>query len=189
MVRERSGGSAPPSVDVVVVTYRSEATITACLASVMGSAPASVVVVENASGDEAANLAEAAGATVVRNDDNVGFARAANQGARRGRSEFVLFLNPDAVLTDGAWDAMLAAAVDESVAVVGADLVHPDGTAQRSRWPFPSPGGMWIEALGFDRLRSLDPRESFVVGACFLVRRRCFEALGGFDEAYWLYGE
>lgn len=172
-------------LDVVVVTYRSADAIETCLRSIPPGHR--VIVVENASGDDTPRLAAQLGAEVVQNADNAGFGAAANQGASLGESEAVLFLNPDAQLGPDALDAMAQELTDPTVAVVGVQLVHPDGRPQKSLWPYPSAGGLWAEAAGLHRIRPQQGR--FVVGACFLVRRSAFEALGGFDERYWLYGE
>lgn len=172
-------------VDVVIVTYRSERDLERCLHSVPPGH--SVFVVENASGDGSPAIAERCGARVIRNETNRGFAAAANQGASLGTGDLILFLNPDAVLSRETIDVMAGCFDRSDVCVVGANLVGPDGTPQRSWWPFPSPRQMWLEALGLGRLVS--DQDGFVVGACFMVRRKMFDALGGFDQRYWLYGE
>ncbi|MGZ4335216.1 MAG: glycosyltransferase family 2 protein [Gaiellaceae bacterium] len=179
------------SPDAVVVTFESAEGLASCLDSVRGHTQ--VFVVDNASADRSAEIAEAAGAHVVRNADNRGFAAAANQGAALGRADLILFLNPDATLASGDL-ALLAGALDDpSVGAAGPRLVHPDGSEQRAWWPFPSPALTWREALGLERLRARRPAADgsvdFVVGACLLVRRDAFERLGGFDERFWLYGE
>ncbi|HEY0398144.1 MAG TPA: glycosyltransferase family 2 protein, partial [Acidimicrobiia bacterium] len=182
-------------LDIVIVTYRSSAHLAACLAPL--PADASVVVVENASGDDAPELAEAAGARVIRNDVNVGFGAAANQGAAAGSADLILFLNPDAVVTEADLELLVKALdADPRLAAVGPRLVHPDGTEQQPWWPFPSPGGTWAEAVGLHRRRRARPggqpqgeERGFVVGACLLVRRSAFTRLGGFDPRFWLYGE
>jgi GT2 family glycosyltransferase len=145
---------------------------------------AQLYVVDNASTDASADIAEAAGARVVRNAENRGFAAAANQGAALGTGELILFLNPDATLAPDDLALLVRAFDDPSVGAAGPRLVHPDGAEQRSCWPFPSPVRTWREAFGFASASA-----DFVVGACLLVRRDAFERLGGFDERFWLYGE
>ncbi len=176
------------NVDVVVVTHRSAETIAACLASLPRHATRPIVI-DNDSHDDGPQIARRLGATVVENTVNIGFGAAANQGAALGAAPAVLFLNPDAQLTRGALESMLRRFADPRVGIVGGSLRNIDGGRQRTLWPYPSAGGQWREALGLDRLRWWQPQGGFVVGACFLVRRAVLDELGGFDRAYWLYGE
>lgn len=179
------------SPDAVVVTFESADRLESCLDSVRGHTQ--VFVVDNASADRSAEIAEAAGARVARNVDNRGFAAAANQGAALGRADLILFLNPDATLASRDLALLIGALDDPSVGAAGPRLVRSDGSEQRAWWPFPSPALAWREALGLERLRTRRPAADgsvdFVVGACLLVRRDAFERLGGFDERFWLYGE
>jgi GT2 family glycosyltransferase len=170
------------SPDAVVVAFESADGLPSCLDSVRGHTQ--LFVVDNASQDGGADLAEAAGARVVRNAENRGFAAAANQGAALGSAELILFLNPDATLARAELAKLVRAFDDPSVGAAGPRLVHPDGTEQRAGWPFPSPARTWREAFGLASA-SVD----FVVGACLVVRRDAFGRLGGFDERFWLYGE
>lgn len=180
------------SADAVVVTYESSRHLGACLAALPPETR--VVVVDNASTDGSAKVAEELGASVVRNVSNRGFAAAANQGARLCRRDLVLFLNPDAVIARADLQVLIDAMErDPRLFAVGPRLRHPDGTSQQAWWPFPSPARTWLEAFGLHRLHGSHPPADgivpFVVGACLLVRRTRFEALGGFDERFWLYGE
>jgi N-acetylglucosaminyl-diphospho-decaprenol L-rhamnosyltransferase len=180
------------TVDVVVVSYESARHLPGCLAAL--PPPAEIVVVDNASTDGSARVAAERGVLVVRNHRNRGFAAAANQGASLGRGDLILFLNPDAVLHAPDLQRLVEVLEgDASLFAVGPRLRRPDGSEQRAWWPFPSPTGTWAEALGLHRLRrpraGADGAVPFLVGACLLVRRRSFEALGGFDERFWLYGE
>jgi glycosyltransferase involved in cell wall biosynthesis/GT2 family glycosyltransferase len=177
-------------LDVVVVTYESAGHLRACLGCLPGEAR--TVVVDNCSSDASAAIAEEEGAVVVRNAANTGFAAAANQGAALGDADLILFLNPDAAIPVADLERLVdALRADPTAAVAGPRLVHPDGTDQRPWWPFPSASRSWLEATGLLRLVPERRRRHvpFVVGACLLVRRGAFEAMGGFDETFWLYGE
>ena len=177
---------SPDELDVVVVSYESAPHLGACLRALPSAAR--LVVVDNASRDGSADLAAGLGAEVVRNEENHGYTAAANAGARRGDREYLLFLSPDATVDERSLAALgRVLGADDRLAAVAPRLVYEDGSEQRVAWPFPSPLGTWLEALGLHRVH--EPRAGFVVGTCLLVRRRMFEALGGFDERFWLYGE
>ena len=63
--------------------------------------------------------------------------------------------------------------------------MNPDGSAQRSRWPWPSPTGAWLEAVGLADRRS----DAWLVGAVLLLNQRAVQEVGGFDERFFLYAE
>ena len=179
-------------LDVVVVAYESAGTLTACLSGLPEAAR--VTVIDNASRDGSAAAADGLGDRVVRNFENRGFAAAANQGAALGHAEFLLFLNPDAVIAESDLEQLVDDLVAHpSTAAVSPRLLLANGREQCAWWPFPSPSETWREALGVHKLRPARPGADgavpFVAGTCLLVRRRAFEAVGGFDERFWLYGE
>jgi GT2 family glycosyltransferase/glycosyltransferase involved in cell wall biosynthesis len=174
-------------LDVVIVTHGSAAHLPRALAGLPPDAR--VIVVDNASTDGSVRIAVEAGAEVVRGAVNAGFAAGANRGARLGGAPAILFLNPDASIAPADLERLLAVLEREpDTAIVAPRIRLPDGREQRSRWPIPTPGHAWREALG---LASWGGHRSgtFVIGACLLVRRAAFEALHGFDERFWLYGE
>jgi glycosyltransferase involved in cell wall biosynthesis/GT2 family glycosyltransferase len=187
------------SVDVVIVTHNSAAHVGRALGALAD--PAAAVVVDNASRDQSIAVAAAHRATVIANPVNAGFAAAANLGASSGSGPYLLFLNPDASVEPGDL-ARLASALDTdpTLAVVSPRLVGPP-VDQRAWWPLPLASRAWREALLPSVLSDSGRRQAstrgarlpgsagFVVGACFLVRREAFEAVGGFDARFWLYGE
>ncbi len=147
-----------------------------------------MIVVDNASNDESASVADRFGATVVRNTTNRGFAVAANQGVALGDGELVLLLNPDAVVDEANLTLLVEALKEDGVGIAGPRLIMPDGSEQRPFWPFPSPRRQWRTALA-PGPRSRRDGPGFVVGACLLTTRSLWDKLGGLDESFWLYGE
>lgn len=174
-------------IDVVVVTYNSAKNLAAALQPLPSSA--NVIVIDNDSSDDSAAIARSLGAEVTVNGANLGFGRAATQGARQGSARDILFLNPDASIDPDTLTLLVhRLELDPALAVISPQMVKPDGSLQRTWWPFPSAPRAWGEALRINRWNNKFT-QGFVIGACFLIRRSTFESLGGFDERFWLYGE
>jgi GT2 family glycosyltransferase len=143
---------------------------------------------------------------MARNHENKGFAYAGNQGAKLGAAEYLLFLNPDIKLfPDSLTNALvfLEKAQNRQVGILSIQLVDYNGVVQRNVARFPTPKSLFDQMLGLDRLwphrfpshfmTDWDHRESRevgqVTGAFYLVRRKVFEELRGFDERFFMYFE
>ncbi len=185
---------------IVVVTWQNAADVPALLASLAPAraAGAELVVVDNASSDATVALVRrhASDAIVIANAENRGFAAGANQGAGASTRAFVLFLNPDAIVEPETLPRALAYLAGEaSVAVVGCRTVNADGSPQPTVDRFHSVRWLVAEALAGERgpVRGMVPAASglvdWVYGSFLLVRRTALAAVGGFDEAYEMYGE
>ena len=200
-------------IHVVIVNWNSGAQLRECLASFAAAANdditlARIAVIDNASEDGSADGLEPASVplTVVRNSENRGFAAACNQGAIGSDAEYLLFLNPDTRLMPGSLEMparYLQSAEHASVGIIGIRLVDANGHVARNTTRSPSAWSMIGNSLGLDRLvpsvfpplfltewahdetRVVDQ----VMGAFFFVRRSLFEALGGFDERFFVYYE
>ena len=199
---------APPRVTAVIVSHNTRDDLRRCLRSLQAHAglPCEVVVVDNASADGSADMvgAEFPETRLFRNRENVGFSRANNQGLSAAAAAYVLILNSDAELTSGALPA-LAALLDARprVGAVGPRTLNPDGTLQVSFGPALTPLAEWRTrrlvrgvkrrdpaALAEAEVRAAVEREpDWVSGSCLLARKDALAAVGGFDEAFFLYEE
>jgi N-acetylglucosaminyl-diphospho-decaprenol L-rhamnosyltransferase len=131
---------------------------------------------------------------------NLGFGRAANRGvaATSGYEPYVLLLNPDTEVDPKAIGEMVAILNENlSVGVVGPQVINPDGTRYPSARSFPN----LIDAAGHAFIGLITPNNpwsrrylnpgkiDWVSGTAMLLRRTAFDAVGGFDEDYFMYVE
>jgi N-acetylglucosaminyl-diphospho-decaprenol L-rhamnosyltransferase len=196
------------AVSVVVVSYQSEADLAMCLGSLeraAGQHPLEVVVVDNASSDGSVEIARGYGVKVIENASNEGLPKAVNAGVAATAAPWLLFANPDTWLSPGSLARLLATASrDQRTGCVGPHLAYPDGSDYPTGRRFPSLlmgathaalGAVWpgnpatrsYHMAGVDRSQPLEV--DWVSGACMLVRRSAFEAVGGFDPGYFMYFE
>jgi teichuronic acid biosynthesis glycosyltransferase TuaH len=203
-----AGASDDERVSAVVVSFNTRDLLERCLLSLRAQAGVKLqtIVVDNASTDGSRELVRERFPEVelIELAHNMGFGPANNIAFERCDGEYVLLLNSDAFLADGALAELVATAARHPHAgAVGPRLLNPDGTLQRSAWPFPHAGRIMLEALGLHRpLRRLGVLDDlgtwehdeerpvdFLIGACLLLRSSALSEVGGFDEAFWLYGE
>lgn len=177
----------PADITAIVVAYDSAQVLPACLAALAGEG-VRIIVVDNASGDGSAELAERLGAQVLRNARNEGYGRANNRGVRAAGTPFVLIVNPDLELATGAVAALLAAAEAwPDAAAFAPRIVEPSGRV------FLQPRSL-LSPAHLNQARQIvlpegDACLPFLSGACLLLRREVFLALGGFDPAIFLFYE
>jgi len=176
-------------VAVVTVTHNSGAVVGACLKSVARAAE--IVVVDNASLDASrAVAAEAApAARIFFNPVGLGFGNGANIGLKAVGAEFVLLINPDAILRPGALEALIAAAERYPRAgMLAPAIVDAEGAAVTSH-----DVGL-LEREGYASRRTDPPAEGdlsagYLSGAVMLLRMAALAEVGGFDPAIFLYYE
>jgi len=189
-------------VAAVIVDFHAGQALDDCVDSLHANGVTDIVVVEN--GDEGSTLPALSGQHVVLVVPklNLGYGRGVNRGvAAAPTRRYLLVSNPDVVVHEGAV-AALVAFLDEhpNVAIVGPQIVRPDGSVYPSQRVFPN---FWLAGLHallaplwpsnpFTR-RYRSPRKDgsvdWVSGAFFLARRDRFEEVGGFDERYFMFAE
>lgn len=133
---------------------------------------------------------------VVANKTNLGFAAGCNSGVKQAKGDYVLFLNSDVEVKDThLLDMVGFLQQQEHVAIVGAQLVYPNGKKQLSAWKFYTLLNTFLWLLGLERLGLLQEkatqttRVDWVSGACMMVRHDVFDAIGKFDEHIFMYVE
>ncbi|MEJ1088253.1 glycosyltransferase [Microbacterium sp. Mu-80] len=174
-------------LQIVVVAYGGPDMLRRALEPV---AELPVTVVDNSSMPEIRDLCAELGVRYLDPGANLGFGAAVNLALREPGhpGADVLLLNPDAVI--GAADVQLLhqrLRADPMFASVGPAQVDESGKSARVRWPFPSPFGAWVDAIGLGRMRS--DRQGFVIGSVLLLRAEALAQVGGFDERFFLYAE
>ncbi|HLI15045.1 MAG TPA: glycosyltransferase family 2 protein [Acidimicrobiales bacterium] len=199
-------------IGAVVVNRDAGSALVACVDSLRRAGVEEVVVVDNASSDgslEALARRDRA-ATIVAAGRNLGYGRAANLGVARLGAGLVLVCNPDLVVDPGAPGALAGAIeADPAVGVAGPLVLRPDGVPYPSARAFPSlveaaghallgplwPSNPWSRRYRLDLARERGALDAgpvpvdWVSGACALFRREAFDAVGGFDEGYFMYVE
>jgi GT2 family glycosyltransferase len=193
-----------------------------CVLSILNNTPSSsfeIVVVDNASHDGSSQYIRENFELVrlIVNDSNLGFSRGNNIGIQATKGKYVLLLNSDTIVMQGALDVLvdyLDARGD--VAAVGPMLLNRDLTVQRSWFDFPSVAKTLSHILGLSRLiykaagykyvsqvlsyLGFEPafmrrdfnepaRIDYLIFACVLVRRTLFEEIGLLDEGLFFYHE
>jgi GT2 family glycosyltransferase len=167
-----------------------------------------IIVVDNASDDHSAAMiaADFPMVRLIANDRNRGFAAGNNQAIAQAHGRWLLLLNPDAYLGSGAMEGLAGfLRRHPEAAVAGPNVLNPDGTWQAASFRFPTLWDLFCEALflnaiwphsrlfarkelgGFqrDRMREVD----WIQGCAMAIRREVWDAVGPFDEGYWMYVE
>lgn len=183
--------AAAPEVSVVIVLFNQAGLSLETLRALADQSDArfETIIVDNGSIDQTGDLlSRIDGAEVLINQDNLGFLRAANQGAALARGKYILFLNSDAILHESALaHSVRRIEADPGIGILGGRITLADGTLQEAGCIAYRDGT--VQGYG----RGADPGHGnyrfsrdvdYTSGAFMLVRRPLFQLLGGFDPAY-----
>lgn len=198
-------------LSIVVVNFNTRELLRACLASIAAETTGiqyEVILVDNASTDGSREMLEGEfpGIKCIYNSQNRGFAAANNQAIRVAEGRYILLLNSDTKVLDGAIQKTLQF-MDRTpdTGIAGCKLLNPDGTLQPSCRSFPSVWNIFAETfflyILFERTELFGRyhmthfdhnkirRVDVVKGAFMMIRREVFERVGLLDESYFMYTE
>jgi GT2 family glycosyltransferase len=201
-MRSKLSGSGPSNLlSVIFVTYNSEKTIGAALSSVRRHlSDAEIIVVDNGSTDQTSSLVGRAARTLLlQGHGNIGFGAGVNLGVRHATRDLVLVLNPDTIMLNADIGRLQELAAHPPIGLLGC-LISDNGGSFHSRygewgWRRELYWAMLQWFLMPHEISVSRPRKGsggsrvWISGAAFLVSRREFLDLGGFDESIFLYFE
>jgi len=185
---------------IIIVNYRTPELAAAGLRSIFKHCAGDsyeIIVIDNNSADGSVELLEkefGSKIKLIKNSQNLGFARANNQGARVAGGEHLLFLNSDTLLTA---DILTPAAklffADESIGIISPRLLSPSGTPQNGAYgKFPTLAGL-IAQTNKREMPIADGAKilgiDWVSGCALMIRHDLFKKIGGWDEKFFLYFE
>lgn len=183
-----------PAVSVLIVVYGGGALVIDAVESLVEHTkqPFEVIVVDNNSRDDSvARIRDGvSGLTLIEESTNLGFGGGCNRAAQAARAPMICMLNPDARVTAGWLEPLLALATDPRVGAVAPALLRGDGTLQEAgamvdHWGYTGPVG----TRGFGEevpMPSTRVVVDYASAACLLMRTNVFRDLHGFDPAYRL---
>jgi hypothetical protein len=205
-------GQARPDLSILIVSSNTRAMTLACLDSIAAETSRTtfeVIVVDNNSPDDSAAgiAAHRLGTNLIARSDNLGFAGGNNLAAERARGDYILLLNPDTLVLDGAIDKLMDFARQTPQALIwGGRTQFADGTLNpTSCWQRMTPWNLLCRAVGLTGLfprssvfngeamgafdRSSEREVDIVTGCFLLLPRALWQKLGGFDPVFFMYGE
>lgn len=199
-------------LSVIIVNYNVRHFLEQCLCSVrkaVAGMQAELIVVDNSSADNSlAYLRERFhDVSFIANSENVGFAKACNQGLKASSGEYVLFLNPDCIVPEDCFEKCINFFRQHPEAgALGIKMLDGKGQfLKESKRSFPSPSTSLYKLSGLSKLfprsktfsryhlghldENSDHEVDVLAGAFMMLRRKVLDETGGFDESFFMYGE
>ncbi len=199
-------------LSTVIVNYQTPDALRTCLTTLAAAAPGlalETVVVDNASRDGSPAMLEREfpAVRVLANSENLGYARAVNQGVRATHAAFVLIMNPDCELKPAAARRLVDfLATHDRAAIAAPRILNPDGSLEFSARSFPDhltflfnryslltrrfPHNRWSTRYLLSDWDHASVRDvDWVSGACLVARRAAIDQVGGMDEAFFMFDE
>jgi GT2 family glycosyltransferase/glycosyltransferase involved in cell wall biosynthesis len=181
-----------PEISIIIPVFNQLHFTQACLASLQehqGTERFEVIMMDDCSTDGTAkSIPPIPGVVYLRNENNSGFIASCNRGAQAARGKYLVFLNNDALVTDGWLSALMETFAEQPQAgIVGSKLIYPDGRLQEAG------GIIWQDASGWNYGKFDDPAKpeynylrevDYCSAAALMIPKSLFVSVGGFDSRY-----
>ncbi len=190
-------------LSVIILNYNVRDFLELCLKSVqaaIATIDAEIIVIDNNSQDDSCAMVKDMFPSVklIENKDNSGFSKGNNIGVGQAKGEYLCILNPDTVVAEDTFTKLLKFTESKSnLGIVGCQLIDGKGKfLPESKRNVPTPKVSLKKVLGNDNdyyANQLQIESSgkvdILVGAFMWLKKDVYQAVGGFDEAYFMYGE
>jgi GT2 family glycosyltransferase len=193
-------------LSIIILSFNTKDLTLACISSIaaqykqeLDKEQFEIIVIDNASTDDSVKAVrnlKLKNLTVIESNENLGFSKGCNLGAKNAKGEYLLFLNSDTEIKDQGFVKMVEyLKKNEKVGVLGGALKNEDGKAQPSAGKFYNLFNLFLAMLGLERAGFLreSPKQikrvDWVSGASLMVKRQLFEKLGGFAKELFMYAE
>lgn len=206
------GKNTKPPLTIIIVNYNVRDFLLQCLRSIERAATqldVEVIVVDNHSTDGSVEYLRPLfpHVTWIESRENLGFGRGNNVGITQAQGNYTLLLNPDTILSEDTLDVMKEYMDSHpEVGIAGCKVLNADGSFQvQCRRGFPTPWASFCKLFGLQKLFPTSPlfaryNQTFrsendeyyvdaLIGAFMFCRTPMLQALGGFDEDFFMYGE
>ncbi|MGB0980644.1 MAG: glycosyltransferase family 2 protein [Winogradskyella sp.] len=190
-------------LSVIILNYNVRYFLELCLKSVeaaINGIDAEIIVVDNNSIDDSCTMVKQLFPTVhlIENKVNLGFSKGNNIGVAKAKGEYLCILNPDTVVAEDTFTKILNFAdTKQNIGIVGCQLIDGSGEfLSESKRHIPTPKVALQKLLGYTKNYYDDTIENhsngeaaILVGAFMVLKRAVYNAVNGFDEDYFMYGE
>lgn len=181
-----------PAVSIIIPAYNAWQINYQCISSIIKNTQGvafEVIIADDCSTDTTKDCETIIKNIVhIRTEKNLGFLKNCNNAAKFAKGKYILFLNNDTTVNPN-WLSPLVNLIerDESIGMVGAKFIYPDGQLQEAG------GIIWQDASGWNYGHKQNPEApefnyvkevDYISGACILIKKQVWEKAGGFDERY-----
>lgn len=201
------------TLSIVIVNWNTRQLLEECLGSILKFGERvdyEIIVIDNASRDGSQKFlsgfnVDNSNFKVILNHQNLGFAKAVNQGMKASKGDYILLLNPDAQTKEKAFESLIGfMEKNKNCGIVGGKILNDDGSTQASVRGFPSFGSQFFILLKLHHFVKPKTIKNYfltnfrydqgqeveqVMGAFFLIRRKVIEKIGYFDDKFFLWFE